>query len=74
MSAKIVENKNSKVKIEIEIELDKSFLRTEENIQSSLNEGGVLATEIALGQHDADGSPIILEGERLTSKGRLVFF
>ncbi len=71
MGAKITDCSGKTVKIELEIEIDGSFLRIEDNILSSLNEAGVLATEFALEQHDTDGNPILLEKKRLTSKGKV---
>lgn len=71
MRAKIADYNGNTVKIELEIEIGKSFLSTEENILSALNEAGVLSTGFALQQHDTDGNPILLEKKRLTSKGKI---
>ncbi len=45
------------------------MLRSEEAIRDALNNAGCLAAEQALKQFDTDGSPIILGGLKLTSKG-----
>ena len=71
MSAKIIERNEKNIKIEIEIPLAKSMLITEENISKSLNEGGNLATEEVLSMLDTDGSPIEVEKEKYTSKGKV---
>ena len=46
------------------------MLNSEEQIQLALNQAGLLATETALTQFDTDGSPIELDGEQYTSKGK----
>jgi hypothetical protein len=71
VETKITDFDNKTIKIEFEIELDNSFAQTEENILTALNEAGTVATEFAIKKHDTDGSPIILKGEQLTSKGRV---
>ncbi len=71
MSAKIIDKNTKYIKIEIEIPLEKSMLLTEDNILKSLNEGGNLATKEVLSMHDTDGSPIEIEKEKYTSKGKV---
>lgn len=51
----------------IVIPLKKTFLETEDSIQSVLNEAGNLASGEALKQFDTDGSPIESGGIRWTS-------
>ncbi len=70
MSAKIISEKAGKLTLQVEIDLDaNSMLNSEEQIQSALNELGLLATAKALGQFDTNGFPIEVNGEKLTSKG-----
>jgi hypothetical protein len=69
MPAKIVERQENTVTIEISIPLSRSMLDTEEAIQKTLNEAGILATGEALKQFDTDGSPLLLGSTRWTSKG-----
>ena len=46
------------------------MLNSEEQIAKALNSAGIQATKKALEQFDTDGSPIDVEGKRLTSKGK----
>jgi len=55
--------------IELEIDSEKSFLEHEENIQRKLNQAGCDLTAQALKNYDTDGSPIIVNNQRMTSKG-----
>jgi hypothetical protein len=71
MSASIVESNAEFVTLQIAIPLGKTFLETEETLQSVLNEAGTIASGEALKQFDTDGSPIESGGMRWTSKGRL---
>lgn len=71
MSASIVESNAEFVTLQITIPLGKTFLETEETIQSVLNEAGTLASGEALKQFDTDGSAIESGGMRWTSKGKL---
>ncbi len=56
MSASIIESNAEFVTLQIVIPLEKTFLETEETIQSVLNEAGTLASGEALKQFDTDGS------------------
>jgi hypothetical protein len=71
MNAKIIDSNKNTIKIELEVELDKSFFKTEENILAAVNEAGAVATKFALTAHDTNGSPITLDGKKLTSKGAI---
>ena len=71
MSAAIIESNAEFVTLQIAIPVKKTFLETEETIQSVLNEAGTLASGEALKQFDTDGSPIVSGGMRWTSKGQL---
>jgi hypothetical protein len=70
MSSIIVERQEASVTIQIHIPLSRSMLDTEEAIQNTLNEAGVLASAEALKQFDTDGSPLLLGSSRWTSKGQ----
>jgi len=48
-----------------------SMIDYEEQILEALNESGRLATQECLEEFDTDGSPIVLGGIKLTSKGRV---
>jgi hypothetical protein len=71
MSVTIVESNAEFVTLQLVVRLQKTFLETEETLQSVLNEAGTLASGAALKQLDTDGSPIESGGERWTSKGQL---
>ena len=70
MAASLIHQGDQVVTIQIEVQLTDSMLESEERIQDALNEGGNLATQKALEQFDADGSPIQIGSTRLTSKGQ----
>lgn len=71
MSSKIIKKVGNKLLVELEIELDdSSMLSSEERIQQAVNEMGNLLTGEALEKFDTDGSPIEVNGEKMTSKGR----
>jgi len=69
MDAKIVSHTKNSFKLEIEIPRVKNMLEAEELIQQALNLGGIIATEETMKYRDTDGSPIIVCGQKLTSKG-----
>jgi hypothetical protein len=71
MPAAIVARTDTAFTIQVEIPYASSMLDFEEAIQQRLNEAGVLATQEALQQFDADGSPIQVGDSKLTSKGKL---
>jgi hypothetical protein len=70
MSARIVKKNGGKLTIEIDLNLKGSMLSQERAIQLAVNEAGKLATQSALEGFDTDGQPIVVKGQRLTSKGR----
>src|SRR3954468_22003761 len=70
MSATIIERRETSVTIQVTIPLSRSMLDTEEAIQQTLNQAGVLATAEALQQFDTDGSPLEIGSTRWTSKGQ----
>lgn len=71
MSVTIMESNAEFVTLQMVVPWQKTFLETEEGLQSVLNEAGTLASGEALKQFDTDGSPIESGGMRWTSKGRL---
>ena len=71
MGVQLLSVEGTQVKIEMTIELSRSMLTSEENIQSSLNEAGSIATGAALKYLDTDGSNIEIAGEVMYSKGEL---
>jgi hypothetical protein len=71
MPAAIIARTDAAFTIQVEIPYGTSMLDFEEVIQQRLNEAGVLATQEALQQFDADGSPIQVGDTKLTSKGKL---
>lgn len=69
MDAQITSRSDKSFKLEIDIPRSMNILEAEEMIQQALNLGGIVATEEAMKQHDTDGSPIIICGQKLTTKG-----
>ncbi len=69
MDAKIIKRTKKSFIITVEIPYAKSMLEAEELIQAKLNEAGCLSTGEALLQYDTDGSPITVDGTKMTSKG-----
>ena len=71
MAAKIVRRTGDKLVVEVEIDLSaKSMLSKEMAIREAVNEAGGLASSDALSTFDTDGSPIIADGVKWTSKGK----
>ena len=66
----IISSSEKEVTIQVTIALSGSLLEMEGKIQSGVNKVGVLASEEALKQFDVDGSPLEIEGTKLTSKGK----
>lgn len=71
MDAKIIARSETGFTVQVEIPYGKSMLESEELIQTQLNKAGSLATGESLLRFDADGSPIVVEGKKMTSKGRI---
>jgi len=72
MDATITNRSATSFTIEVEIPYDfSSMLEAEEVIQTQVNKAGTLATGEALTQFDTDGSPIVVAGQKLTSKGQV---
>ncbi len=71
MSATLKSIEGTTVTIEVKIELTNSMLNSEENILSSVNDAGSIATEEALKHFDADGSKLVFGDASFFSKGQL---
>ncbi len=71
MSVSIVESNAEFVTLQLVVPWQKTFLETEETIQSVLNKAGTVASGEALKQFDTNGAPIESGGTRWTSKGKL---
>ena len=71
MKASLVSKNENEIVIQIKVALEPGMLKTEENIQQSLNLAGSLATKIALSDYDSDGDPIIVNDLKYTSKGQI---
>jgi hypothetical protein len=70
MNASILERKSNSVIIKVEIPIAGPMLDCEIAIQKAVNEVGSLATQEALHQFDADGSPITIGSIKFTTKGK----
>ena len=72
MDATITKRSATSFTIEVEIPYETtSMLKAETTIQEQVNKVGTLATGEALKQFDTDGSPIVVAGKNLTSKGQV---
>ena len=71
MDAKIVRKSKTSFTIEIEIPYAETMLKSEEVIQTQINKAGNMATGESLKQFDADGTPIVVSGRKMTSKGKI---
>jgi hypothetical protein len=72
MEARITKRSATSYTIEVEIPYEyTSMLEAEIRIQKQVNKVGVLATGEALTQFDTDGTPLVVDGSKLTSKGQI---
>lgn len=71
MDAQIISRSEKTFTVQVEIPYGKSMLESEELIQTQLNKAGSLATGESLLRFDTDGSPIMAEGKKMTSKGKI---
>jgi hypothetical protein len=60
------------ITFQLTLRAETSMMDYEEQILEALNESGRLATQQCLEDFDTDGSPILLGGIKLTSKGRVL--
>jgi len=63
------EESDGSITLSVNLKLEGSMLEMEEQIQQMVNNMGLKATLTALEKFDTDGSPIVVDGETLTSKG-----
>ncbi len=66
----ITHNTNGSITISVTIPLKGSMMEMENTILNAVNDVGCVATGIALKRFDTDGSPIIREGIKLTSRNK----
>ncbi len=71
MKREIREEADGSITLSVNFKLEGSMLEMEEHIQQMVNEMGLKATLKALEKFDADGTPIIVGGKALTSKGKV---
>ncbi|MDR0796361.1 MAG: ISKra4 family transposase, partial [Tannerella sp.] len=71
MEAKIIKTSAKRITIQLEIDLEDEMLSSEEAIQQGVNQAGLLATHYSLSRFDTDGSPILIDKKKYTSKGQL---
>lgn len=69
MTAEVVSVKGNRITLQVEVDLNGSMLAMETSIQDAVNAVGSLASRTALERFDTDGDPIVIGGERWTSKG-----
>ena len=70
MALKKISSEGNKIKLEVEIDLEGSMLEMEKHILTVCNEIGQVATVKAAERFDTDGSPIVVAGITLTTKGK----
>jgi len=71
MNANLKSIKGNTVTVEVKFKLTDSMLETEDNILTSLNEAGCLATSEALHHFDTEGSKLVFGEVLFFSKGQL---
>ncbi len=69
MKSEIKQEQDGSYTLSVNLKLEGSMLEMEEHIQEMVNELGLKAALEALRKFDADGTPIQLKGQTLTSKG-----
>jgi hypothetical protein len=68
--AKVARIDEKTVEVSFRVKLSGSLLQNEEQLQAELNGAGAVAMEEILSRFDADGTPIVVAGQKLTSRGR----
>lgn len=68
--ATIIHNTNSSITVSVTLNLEGSMMAMENTILNAVNAVGCIATGVALKRFDTDGSPIIREGVKLTSRNK----
>lgn len=69
MIKQVKQEEDGSLTVSVNLRFEGSMLEMEEKIALTVNELGKIATTEALKQFDTDGSPIVLENMRHTSKG-----
>lgn len=69
MKQEIREESDGSITFSVNMKMEGSMLEMEEQIQQMVNNIGLKATLAALEKFDTDGTPIVVDGEVLTSKG-----
>lgn len=69
MKSEIKQEQDGSYTVSVNLHLEGSMLEMEEHIQEMANELGLKATLEALRKFDADGRPIQIKGQTLSSKG-----
>lgn len=67
--ATIIKQNERQLVIEFTVNLEGSLLENEEALQVALNEAGAMAMKPVLARFDTDGTPIVIAGQKLTSRG-----
>jgi len=70
MKREIREESDGSITMSVNFKIEGSMLEMEGYIQEMVNDIGLKATLKTLERFDADGTPIVVNGNRLTSKGK----
>jgi len=68
MSIKIISQNDTELTLQVKVKFGNSIVESEENIVKICNEIGALSTQEALKGLDANGSPIVVDNRKYTSK------
>jgi hypothetical protein len=69
MAAQYKLEADGSISITVKIKPEGSFLEQEEQIAAAVAEVGRLASTVVMKDHDTDGSPIVVDNQKYTSKG-----
>lgn len=69
-NAKAVKVDDDVIEVSFQVKLSGNLLENEEHLQAAVNEAGCAAMEEVLSRFDTDGSPIVVAGQKLTSRGQ----
>lgn len=69
MIKQVKQEEDGSLTVSVNLRFEGSMLEMEEKIAQTVNELGKFATVEALKQFDTDGSAIVLENKKYTSKG-----
>lgn len=68
-SAAAIKVKDDVLEVSFQVKLSGTLLENEAHLQAAVNEAGGKAMEAIISRFDTDGSPIMVAGEKLTSRG-----